>query len=228
MPLAAGIIAGIRLGSPKAPLCGALCFFVFQLATRIPLLSYLGAWSAPWMVFQRESPVLYILVLALSAGLFEELGRYVIMRGLMKGAGFADSVAFGIGHGGLEALALVGLSFMLSLVSAGTVYAAGIETILLWSGFERVFAMLAQIGFSVMVWRSLQLKKPLYLLLAIFLHAALDFTAPLLMTLGSPVCLTESVIAAFALLLLRYAFFIWKKDAAEKARLHSTKEVPIE
>lgn len=47
-------------------------------------------------------------MLSLTAGPFEETGRLLIMSHLLRRPRFADGVAFGLGHGGLEAAALVG------------------------------------------------------------------------------------------------------------------------
>jgi len=97
--------------SLKAIFVGALVFIVFQLLTRMPILFVLDnqAWfkelSAASLIFS------VFFVGGLSAGLFEETGRFLGFRYLLKDKlSWQNGVAFGIGHGGIEALVLVGLT----------------------------------------------------------------------------------------------------------------------
>lgn len=63
---------------------GALIFFLFQVISRVPLVTWLGIVLAPQL---KASPVflyIWLAILALSAGLFEEVGRYVGYRWLMR------------------------------------------------------------------------------------------------------------------------------------------------
>lgn len=90
-------------------LAGVGTFLLFQLLLRIPLLGWLRGWDGLALLAFR-SPWLYALFLALTAALFEEGGRYLAARLLLKGrTGCGEAMAFGLGHWGLEALALVGL-----------------------------------------------------------------------------------------------------------------------
>ncbi len=88
-------------------LCGALAFFVSQVLTRLPLMAaVVPRLPEPISGFLLSAPVA-----SYTAGLFEETGRLVVMILLLKGFHrFVDGVAFGLGHGGLEAVLLVGLS----------------------------------------------------------------------------------------------------------------------
>ena len=94
-------------------------FLITQIVLRSTLLNVLQGFS--WFVaFQTFSPVLYYLLIGgLSAAVFEEGGRWLVMRFIMKRNGFtgwADGVSFGIGHGGFEAAALVGYPLVVLLV----------------------------------------------------------------------------------------------------------------
>ena len=62
-------------------------------------------------------------------------------------------------------------------VFSGASADAGSPPLVLAGGAERVFALAAQIGFSVMVMKSVREKKPLWLLLAFVLHTLVDFGA---------------------------------------------------
>ncbi|RMG17002.1 MAG: YhfC family intramembrane metalloprotease [Deltaproteobacteria bacterium] len=93
-------------------LTGALVFTATQLLTRIPLVAALGQILRPAL---RSSPTLewlWLVVLSSSAGLFEESGRLAAFRWLLRSEPRSARIAtvFGIGHGGLEAMVLVGLS----------------------------------------------------------------------------------------------------------------------
>ena len=63
--------------------------------------------------------LLSVPVASFTAGLFEETGRLVVMLLLLKAFHrLADGLAFGLGHGGLEAMLLVGLTYVSNLVLA--------------------------------------------------------------------------------------------------------------
>ena len=50
-----------------------------------------------------------LLILSVTSGLFEETARYIVFRWLAKDARrWQDGVMFGAGHGGIEAILLVG------------------------------------------------------------------------------------------------------------------------
>src|SRR5690625_2683858 len=56
---------------------------------------------------------------ALMAGVFEEVGRYIMMRfALKKYRDWQDGLAFGIGHGGIESILILGLSNLTMIIYA--------------------------------------------------------------------------------------------------------------
>src|SRR5690348_1310281 len=63
---------------------GALIFFLFQLITRIPLVLWLQNLLAPQLKASAALDLAWIVVLALTAGLTEEIGRYLGYRWFMK------------------------------------------------------------------------------------------------------------------------------------------------
>jgi uncharacterized membrane protein YhfC len=90
-----------------AVLVGALVFLVFQLLTRIQLINYFS--TMDWFAEMAQNIVFLIFFFALTAGIFEEVGRYLGFKFLLKKhLSWKNGVAFGIGHGGFEAIALVG------------------------------------------------------------------------------------------------------------------------
>lgn len=229
-----------------AVLIGALVFTISQLIIRIPLLSFFG--KQQWYMDMSSNIYVIALFLGLTAGLFEELGRYIAMRLFMKKSlSWKNGIAVGIGHGGIEAVSLVGLTFlnyiiMSSMINSGvfdTMIAAQlpadvaneIKTTLantpafsfLAGGFERVMTMSIQIAFSVMVLFSVRFKKPLYLVYAILLHALVDSPLVVLGSMGVNVWIMEIIVAFFGILGLVY--IIKAKDIFQRKEQEETAAV---
>jgi len=98
-----------RKASVKSVLVGGLIFFFFQGVTRIPLLQVFSKTEG----YKAISSNVWVLAifLGLSAALFEEFGRLFGFKVLLKDRlDWKNGVAFGIGHGGVEAILLVGFS----------------------------------------------------------------------------------------------------------------------
>ncbi|NCB50949.1 MAG: YhfC family intramembrane metalloprotease [Clostridia bacterium] len=213
---------------------GMLAFFVSQILLRIPALQYLMPQFSWYTAFAVGHPYLYGFFLAFTAGVFEEAARYLAVRFfLKKNRGFGDGIAFGFGHGGIEAILITGLSLInftiysfainngtfQSLLAAATeaqrdyisatLYNLSFMDALL-GGVERVFAVAAHVGLTIIVFRGFSVGKPgRYLVYAIAAHAALDFAAVALQQAGAGSYLIEAVVAAFAIASVIY--IIWAK-----------------
>lgn len=110
----------------RAFACGALAFFVSQVATRLPLMALV----VPGLPDPARGLLQSIPGASFSAGFFEETGRLVVMLLLMKAFHrLADGVAFGLGHGGLEAVLIVGLTMVNNIVLAVLINTGGWATI---------------------------------------------------------------------------------------------------
>lgn len=84
---------------------GALAFFLAQVVLRLPLLNF----AVPALPEPFRDLLLNPAALSFSAGIFEETARLVLMLVLLKGFHrWVDGAAFGLGHGGLEAVLLGG------------------------------------------------------------------------------------------------------------------------
>jgi uncharacterized membrane protein YhfC len=120
LPLALAFVVGRRLGVGWRYFgYGALIFFMFQLISRVPLVQVAQTLLASRL---RESFVLqmaWLALLSLTAGLFEEIGRYVGYRWLMRREAktWSKAVMYGLGHGGLESIVLVGGLTLIGLVN---------------------------------------------------------------------------------------------------------------
>ncbi|MBS2032525.1 MAG: YhfC family intramembrane metalloprotease [Deltaproteobacteria bacterium] len=178
---------------------GALCFVAAQ-AVHIPVLIGLTAIFKHWPISDASLKLaVNVLILGGTAGLFEELSRYLFLRSPKLGATrWADALGFGLGHGGVEAL----------LLTLGMPIQAGY---LLWKGdeliaqvkakspesadavvkqveslrhmdlnlallpiWERALAILLHVALTLVVWKAVRTGRRGWLALAILWHAAID------------------------------------------------------
>lgn len=90
-------------------LLGSAAFLLSQILLRIPLLQYLGENYPAYTMMSMTNPILFAIMIGLSAGLFEELARFILMTFLVKQRNFQAGFYFGAGHGGIEAVLIVGI-----------------------------------------------------------------------------------------------------------------------
>jgi uncharacterized membrane protein YhfC len=215
LPIWAGIwLSAKKKGYTKPVLLGVVTFCVFQIFTRIPILQHVLPDMMWFVIFSRTQPVLYALFLGGSAALFEEGGRYIVMRLFMKNKSrlgdsvVFDGIAFGVGHGGIEAILLVGIPVFVSFISENPLP----EPLLMFAGgFERVCTMVVHVAWSVMVLKSVILKKLLWLLLAFLLHTAIDMAVVWMPLAGTSTLATEAVLFVFSLMMLGYILIEYKR-----------------
>ena len=100
----------------KPFLVGALVFLVSQVVLRMPLLNGVVAKTDWFYNMSVLNPILYAVFLGLTAGIFEEVGRFIGFKtGLKKNRTWYDGIAFGLGHGGIEAILFAGISSIQNL-----------------------------------------------------------------------------------------------------------------
>lgn len=210
LPLGAGLWLGLkRKGYVEPLLLGAATFFVFQIVIRIPILQLVLGEMTWYSIFSMTQPVLYALFLGATAALFEEGGRWIVMRAFMKKKrSIKDGIAFGIGHGGIEAVLLVGINAVALLIIYGPSTTPLLTAL---GGAERIFIMILHVSWSVMVLKSVVLHKPMWLVLAFVLHTVIDMAAVLMQQSGVSVYISEGFIALAAILSLWYIIVAYKK-----------------
>lgn len=224
-PLLVAVYFYRREGISFKPLfIGILSFTITQILVRIPMLTFLN--TKEWFIgFQKSSPLAMSLLLALSAGLFEEAGRVYGFKWFLKDRmAWKDGIAFGIGHGGIESI-YVGLSginniIMSKAINTGTfdsLVAKGLPaemaaslkeqlitlspSTFLAGGLERVFALFIQIGLTLLALYGIRTKQHKYSIFAILIHTLIDFPLPFMLeTLG--IWGSEIIIALIGLLAL--------------------------
>lgn len=207
LPILVLIVMGIKnkgKGIWSAWFLGAAGFFISQIVVRLPLLSILSG-MASFQSFAREHYFLYALLLAFTAGLFELAGRFAAAKCLGKNRTFRRSLAAGLGHGGIESIVLVGLTYInnlvyLFLIQSGAFDAMIAQTeamgvdptqliavrdtllqvsapLFLAAGVERVLTMVSHAAMSIMVCYGVAAKRPLpWMLLCLGMHTLLDTT----------------------------------------------------
>ena len=188
-----------------------------------------------------NNPYLYGLYGGFMAGLFEEGGRFLAMRFLLKKqhANRSNALMYGAGHGGIEMALLLCFGMINNLVFALAVNAGKLETLLapldeaarasllpgieqlctaspfvfLASPLERFAALAAQLALSVIVWKAAAEKGKMgYLALAFVLHLLIDAVSGTLAQLGVPVLAVEAVVYVMAAAVCVIAYRVRKTD----------------
>ena len=186
----------------------------------------------------------YALYGGLMAGLFEETGRFLAMRFLLKKEPSTPKagVAYGLGHGGAEMALLFGLS-MISTFTMAVMINAG-QTDLLTSGvpaeaqdqltaqldqirdasagtyliglWERFSALILQVSLSILVWAAARKGGKWFWLFpaAILLHALVDGIAVILSKHTGMVAV-ELVVMAMAFAVAGLAWLVARKAFRE-------------
>ena len=82
---------------------------------RVPILTVLQTQDR-FIAFSQKNMFLYAFALAFTAGLFELAGRFAVAKLMAKNLTFRRSLAAGLGHGGIEAMLLVGMTYINNLI----------------------------------------------------------------------------------------------------------------
>lgn len=205
IPAAAVILFKLKYKktSVLSAVIGAACFILFALV----LEQILHMVMLPLVT---GSTVAFVIYGTLAAGVFEETGRFLTCKFFMKKrSDNADAVMLGLGHGGIEAVILLGIT-MASYLSAAimlnsmgfdafaemsqantpeliellksqidTIAACSLPQVLL-SILERICAMTLHVSMSVVVMKAASVKGKLWLYpAAVVMHAVFDVPAAL-------------------------------------------------
>jgi len=200
-PFILGGIARKRLGVGwKYFWFGALVFLVFQLLTRVPLILLLTSTVlAPLLRTSIAFTWTWLVIEAVTAGLFEEIGRYIGYRLFMRREPktWSKAVMYGLGHEGLESMVVVGgghILTLLTIISFSAInvsnlpiaqrqvilqQAAAINAQPIWlpllAVWERFWSFPLQVALSVIVLQVFRRQQMRWLFLAILFHALIDF-----------------------------------------------------
>ena len=188
-----------------------------------------------------QNNTLYLAIYGgLMAGLFEETGRFLSMKYLLKKepTTVKPALAYGIGHGGVEMILLFGFTMISSLVMAAMVNAGQTDTLLgqvpaeaqgqiqatisqltdsgvgdwLMGLWERISALILHLSLSILVWAAVR-KGGKWLWLfpaAILLHALVDGLAVILSKSAS-LFATETILFAMAIAFASLAYMVARR-----------------
>lgn len=218
-PLVLYIVYGVKnkgKGVWMAGMWGAAGFLLMQVIIRMPMIStiQLAIGYEPFMAFVENNYILYCFIMAFTAGLFEVIGRYAVAKMLKKNLTYTTGVAAGIGHGGIEAVMIVGMTYISNLlyifmINTNTfdpmveqTAAMGVDAsslvalkdslintgagLFYLAGYERVLTVCAHIAMSLLVCYFVWKKKDLLgILICLAIHTALDFGGVVLNSLST-------------------------------------------
>lgn len=171
----------------KALFTGILIFIVFVLILERTLHSF---------IFKNTTilhhPYVYALYGACAAAVFEEFGRLIGFKTILKRKkSWKDGLGYGLGHGGIEAIIIGGISNINNLIYSLMINSGSLDALkaklpvgtvdqiknaiintpsymFLLSGFERLFAFTLQIALSILVLYSVKNGKYRYFIYALF------------------------------------------------------------
>lgn len=224
IPIAVLIIYKLKNKEAKLlpALIGAATFFVFVMV----LESLLHQLVIPLV---KDNLVLYTVYGALAAGVFEETGRFLAYKTVLKKHSHpSTSIMYGIGHGGFEALFICGVTMSSYFAMALMCNAMGFESFIgLMSGgntqtaealteqftmltgqtvaagllavYERIVAMTFHIAMSVLVFEAARIKGRIYLYPAAILLHAI---------LDAPAALFQQGFVSLAVVYISMTIFV--------------------
>ena len=217
LPIVALIVYAVKnrkQGIMGAWFLGAAGFFIMQMVIRTPILSVLGK-SAGFVAFAENFYLFYAILLAFTAGLFEIVGRYVVAKILYKKLTYQKGFAAGLGHGGIEAIVLIGISYVGNLMYAGMINSGAINTVIsqteamgvdttplyalvdalvntpapmfLLAGYERLLTMICQLAMSLLVCYFVWKKQDIKGIgICLLIHTLLDGVATIISGMSTP------------------------------------------
>ena len=143
--------------------------------------------------FINARPVLWALVLGLFPGVFEETGRFIAFKTVLKNRRNREtSISYGIGHGGIEVILTLSVTYIIYIAYGMMINSGSFQTIIDQAAsqapdqagamqaladqlaaisfadigtslFERVFAFLFHVGASILVFYAARDKGRLWL-----------------------------------------------------------------
>jgi uncharacterized membrane protein YhfC len=183
---------------------------------RGPILQVLGdAFLRSWIVSAGAVAATYISigVSSISAGLFEEGTRYLLVKKIQRIRKDSRHIlSMGLGWGLGEAV----LIYTVSVISA--VYFRGLSlphTSLLLGALERNIATALHVGLTFMIWKAEADLR--YLPVAMGIHFLIDFVGVSLFIVTGNIWATYSVALAIDFMLIVFAFYGGKSFSRERS-----------
>jgi uncharacterized membrane protein YhfC len=222
VPVALWFLARRWFGISWSLIGAGVITFIASRVVHLPLNSALGLVGGDRGVALWPLPAM-AAVAGLSAGVVEEVARYLALRFWRREArSWGEGIAFGAGHGGVEAVTL-GVLVAVNLVYVVALQGSDAQTLGLspeqfeqfqadiaafmstpWylpllGGLERVFALVMHIAWTLLVVQALTRHNLLWLAAAVLGHAAVDGLAVGLAQAGWSLVAVEGLLFFFAL-----------------------------
>ena len=184
-------------------IAGAVGFLVSARVLELGVHYFCIVSDHPVSRFLNGNTAAFVLYGILMAGVFEECGRYIVLKYILKkNRTRENAVLYGIGHGGIEILAVV-LPLMITYLAIAVLFsggdvenalttlkiteetaAAALPSVQAAAAFdygmmamnvlERLFAMLLHTGLTVIVYYGVVNARKICLPAAILLHMLMD------------------------------------------------------
>ena len=240
LPIAISIIWKRKTKCSILPfIYGALTFLIFTQLFEALLHYFCLVKENIVSIKINSNPYLYMLYGAFSAGIFEECGRYLMFKTVLrKSNDWKDSISSALGHGGIESVLISAATLLLNFVIAILNNTNNTNALLslvkgnketldlvlhslenytigfcLLSVLERIIAITLHISLSIIVFKSKMENKLRYLLLAIFLHAIFDMPVALMQKgVIKSTLLVELYLMVVAILVSLFSFRIYKSE----------------
>ena len=221
--------------------CGVFVIFALVLEGALHAIILGGGRAQALMA----KPLLYGLYGGFMAGLFEETGRFVAFKTILKKSQDDDTTGlmYGAGHGGFEAFYLLFAGAMTNLVFSMMINTGNtaliteslsgdklaameqtLETLLtakplsLAAGvIERIPAVALHISLSVLVWFGAKNKDKWYFYpIALIIHFAVDAVAGTLAVMKTNTVIIELLLYVLSAAVVLLALVVWKRNAVQK------------
>ena len=180
----------------------------------------------------------------LAAGLFEETGRLVAMKTVMKKyLTKENALMYGVGHGGIEAIIIVGVTSISNLVTSIMINAGAIQTMVsgldesvkeqalgqislltttapldfYMAGVERISAITLHICLSYLVYLAVKNRKYGFYCLSILIHACFDAITVVLSKTMS-IYVLEIVLLVLVAILACFVYRAYQKEPATEVQ----------
>ena len=224
----------------KSFFIGAAIFIVFAMI--VESLMHRIILNTPVGMKITENMWLYGLYGGFMAALFEEFGRFTAFKWILNKEHDNDGNAlmYGAGHGGCEAILVLGISMLNNLILSLTINAGATKAtvdslrilpaeqavpalesmvmlgeassfIFLLGLMERIFAMTSHIAMSVPVWFAVKNKKPALFFISFGMHFLLDFgTVEVAQYLSDYA--VEAIVGVISIIMVVISVMVYRKE----------------
>jgi len=187
----------------------------------------------------RGSVILTMLYGGFAAGIFEETGRFVAFKLMKRRNDRETAITYGIGHGGIESILLIGVTLLLYVFYAVTFNQGGLPALTAIAGddatasmlltsmqatpvsnyfisaWERSYSVVLHIALSVLVFSAVHTPGKRWLFpVAILIHAGVDCFAMLYQVGVMNLLLTEILAMLFTVCTAVFAYRVYQKIPA--------------